>query len=158
MRVGHGYDTHRFIEGRPLILGGVEIPHDRGLEAHSDGDALIHAICDALLGAAAMGDIGTYFPDTDAKFKNIDSRVLLRDVIAHLEKRNFMVGNVDATVIAQAPKLLPHVPAMKDCLAKDMGIELDCLNLKATTSEKMGFIGRKEGIAVHAVCTIIEKI
>ncbi len=157
MRVGHGYDTHRFIEGRPLILGGVEIPHDRGLEAHSDGDALIHAICDALLGAAAMGDIGTYFPDTDAKFKNIDSRVLLRDVISHLQKRDFVVGNVDATVIAQAPKLLPHVPAMKECLAQDMGIELDCLNLKATTSEKMGFIGREEGIAVHAVCMIFKK-
>lgn len=154
MRVGHGYDAHRFVEGRPLILGGIEIPHDKGLEGHSDADALIHAICDALLGAAGLGDIGTYFPDTDKKFKNIDSRILLRDVIEHIKKRNYTVNNVDATVIAQAPKLLPHVPAMKSCLAKDLEIKEEQLNLKATTTEKMGFIGREEGIAVHAVCLI----
>lgn len=156
MRVGHGYDAHRFIEDRPLILGGVDIPHDKGLEAHSDGDALIHAICDAILGAAALGDIGTYFPDTDKKFKNIDSRILLRDVIEHIDQRNYRVHNVDATVIAQAPKLLPHVPAMKACLSTDMQIKEEQLNLKATTTEKMGFVGRQEGIAVHAVCLLEE--
>lgn len=156
MRVGHGYDAHRFITGRPLILGGVEIPHDKGLEAHSDGDALIHAICDALLGAAALGDIGTYFPDTDKKFKNIDSRVLLRDVVKHLEEKNYRINNVDATIIAQAPKLLPHIPAMKNCLAKDMNINEDQLNVKATTTERMGFVGREEGVAVHVVSLIFQ--
>ena len=154
MRVGHGYDVHRFIEGRPLILGGVEIPHDRGLEAHSDGDAVIHAICDALLGAAALGDIGTYYPDTDQKFSNIDSRILLRDVCRQLGELNFGIANVDATIVAQAPKMLPHINKMKSTLAEDMQIAPADINIKATTTERMGFIGTEEGLAVHAVCLI----
>lgn len=157
MKIGHGYDAHRFIEGRPLILGGVEVPYEKGLEAHSDGDAVIHAICDALLGAAALGDIGSHFPDTDTKFENIDSRILLRKVVSLLSEKYHDVGNVDVTILAQAPKLLPHIPAMREVLAKDMGISADRINIKATTTEKMGFIGRKEGIAVHSVCLLNEK-
>lgn len=151
MRIGHGYDAHRFIEGRPLILGGVQIPHEKGLEAHSDGDAVIHALCDALLGAAGLGDIGTYFPDTDAKFENIDSRILLRKVVALLAEKHYEIGNVDVTILAQAPKLSAHIPAMRKILAEDMQTNSDRINVKATTTEKMGFIGRQEGIAVHAV-------
>jgi 2-C-methyl-D-erythritol 2,4-cyclodiphosphate synthase len=117
MRIGHGYDAHRYIAGRPLILGGVEIPYDLGLEAHSDGDAVIHAICDALLGAAGLGDIGTYFPDTDDKYKNVDSRILLRDVIEQLVEKHYVVGNIDVTILAQAPKILPFIPKMKSILA-----------------------------------------
>ncbi|NKB37149.1 MAG: 2-C-methyl-D-erythritol 2,4-cyclodiphosphate synthase [Gammaproteobacteria bacterium] len=154
MRVGHGYDVHRFIEGRPLILGGVEIPHDRGLEAHSDGDAVIHAICDALLGAAALGDIGTYYPDTDDKFSDIDSRILLRDVCRKLAELNFSIANIDATIVAQAPKMLPHINKMKTTLSEDMQISTTDINIKATTTERMGFIGNEEGLAVHAVCLI----
>ena len=154
MRVGHGYDVHRFVEGRPLILGGVEIPHDRGLEAHSDGDALIHAICDALLGAAALGDIGTYYPDTDDKFANIDSRILLRDVCEQLQQRHWQIANIDATIVAQEPKMLPHINNMKSTLAADTGIDISAINVKATTTEKMGFIGTREGLAVHAVCLL----
>ena len=156
MRIGHGYDAHRYIAGRPLILGGVEIPYDLGLEAHSDGDAVIHAICDALLGAAGLGDIGTYFPDTDDKYKNVDSRILLRDVIEQLVEKHYVVGNIDVTILAQAPKMLPFIPKMKSILAEDVNIDVLRLNIKATTTEKMGFIGRLEGIAVYAVCLLEE--
>ncbi len=151
MRIGHGYDVHRFAENRPLIIGGVTIPHSHGLEAHSDGDVLIHAISDALLGAAGLWDIGHHFPDTDQAFKNIDSRVLLRRVMADLFERGWVVNNVDATVIAQAPKLAPFIAEMKSLLASDMAVSEDEVNIKATTTEKLGFTGRKEGIAAHAV-------
>lgn len=156
MRIGHGYDAHRFVTGRPLILGGVNVPHTHGLEAHSDGDVLIHALCDALLGAAALGDIGKHFPDSSAEFKNIDSRVLLRRVVAALQQKNFSIGNVDVTVVAQKPKLAPYIAAMRACLADDLGIALDRVNIKATTTEGMGFTGRLEGIGCHAVALITE--
>ncbi len=154
MRIGHGYDVHRFAVNRPLIIGGVTIPHSHGLEAHSDGDVLIHAICDALLGAAGLWDIGHHFPDTDQTFKNIDSRVLLRRVMADLFERGWVVNNIDATVIAQVPKLAPFIPDMKSLLATDMAIDEEELNIKATTTEKLGYIGRKEGIAAHAVALL----
>jgi 2-C-methyl-D-erythritol 2,4-cyclodiphosphate synthase len=151
MRIGHGFDVHRFAENRPLIIGGVTIPHTHGLEAHSDGDVLIHAMCDALLGAAGLWDIGHHFPDTDDAFKNIDSRVLLRKVIGDLAERGWIVNNIDATVVAQAPKLAPYIPQMKTLLADDMNADEDAVNIKATTTEKLGYTGRKEGIAAHAV-------
>jgi len=156
MRVGHGYDAHRYVEGRPLILGGVEIPYEKGLQAHSDGDAVIHAICDALLGAAGLGDMGTYFPDTDKQFENIDSRILLRDVVEQLREKSYAIENVDVTILAQAPKMLAHIPKMKANLAEDCHIDSSAINIKATTTEKMGFIGRLEGIAVYAVCLITD--
>ncbi len=156
MRIGHGYDAHRFIVGRALILGGVNVPHTHGLEAHSDGDVLIHALCDALLGAAALGDIGKHFPDSSAEFKNIDSRLLLRRVVAALQEKNFRIGNVDVTVVAQKPKLAPYVAAMRACLAEDLGTPLDRVNVKATTTEGMGFTGRLEGIGCHVVALIEE--
>ena len=151
MRIGHGYDAHKFAEGRPLILGGVTIPHDRGLAAHSDGDAVLHAICDALLGAAGLGDMGAYFPDTDRKFENINSRVLLKEVVNMLVENGMSVMNLDITVLAQSPKMSPHIQAMKDNIATDLNIDSAQVNIKATTTEGMGFIGRGEGIAVHAV-------
>jgi len=151
MRIGHGYDAHRFAEGRALILGGVEIPYEKGLAAHSDGDAVIHALCDALLGAAALGDIGSYFPDTDASFENIDSRILLRKVMQLIVDKGFIPANVDITILAQQPKMAPHITPMRYVISHDMGIDVDRINIKATTTEKMGFIGREEGIAVHAV-------
>lgn len=151
MRIGHGYDVHRFAENRPLVIGGVTIPHSHGLEAHSDGDVLIHAICDALLGAAGLWDIGHHFPDTDDAFKNIDSRVLLRRVMDDLSGLGWAVNNIDSTVIAQAPKLAPFIPQMKSLLAEDLAISEGELNIKATTTEKLGFAGRQEGIAAHAV-------
>lgn len=151
MRIGHGYDVHRFAENRPLVIGGVTIPHSYGLEAHSDGDVLIHAICDALLGAAGLWDIGHHFPDTDQAFRDIDSRILLRRVMADLSERSWAVNNIDATIIAQVPKLAPFIPEMKILLAADMWISDDDINIKATTTEKLGFAGRKEGIAAHAV-------
>lgn len=154
MRIGEGYDAHRFEAGRKLVLGGVTIPHDRGLAAHSDGDAVIHALCDALLGAAALGDIGAHFPDTDSKFRNIDSRLLLRRVAELLLQKGYRISNVDVTVLAQAPKLAPHIAAMRANLASDLAIPVDTVSIKATTTEKMGFIGREEGIAVHAVALI----
>ena len=156
MRIGHGYDAHRFITGRPLLLGGINVPHTHGLEAHSDGDVLIHALCDALLGAAALGDIGKHFPDSSAEFKNIDSRVLLRRVVAALVQKNFSIGNVDITVVAQKPKLAPYIEQMRACLAGDFGIAVDRVNIKATTTEGMGFTGRLEGIGCHAVALIKE--
>lgn len=155
MRIGHGYDAHRFEAGRPLILGGVHVPHDRGLAAHSDGDAVIHALCDALLGAAALGDIGAHFPDTDATFRNIDSRLLLRRVMEVLGEQGWRIGNVDVTVVAQAPKLAPFLPDMRRILAADMGIGVGNVSIKATTTERMGFIGREEGLAAHAVALLL---
>ena len=151
MRIGHGYDAHRFGPGRPLIIGGVGIPHDQGLLAHSDGDVLIHALCDALLGAAALGDIGRHFPDSSKDYENIDSRVLLRKVIALLTGQGYKVGNADITVIAQRPKLAPHIPAMRALLAADLLVSEGQVNIKATTTEGMGFTGRGEGVAAHAV-------
>ena len=154
MRIGHGYDTHRFVEGRPLVLGGVNVPHDKGLQAHSDGDVVIHALFDALLGAAALGDIGAHFPDTSADFKNIDSRVLLRRVQALLAQNSQEVINADITIIAEEPKMAPHIGAMRDNLAADLAVSRGAVNVKATTNENMGFIGNREGIAVHAVVLI----
>jgi len=151
MRIGHGYDAHTFTEGRPLILGGVTIPHNKGLAAHSDGDAVLHALCDALLGAAGLGDMGAYFPDTDKKFENIDSRLLLKDVVKLFVKENLTIINVDITILAQAPKMAPHISAMRENIATDLKIEIKNINIKATTTEGMGFIGREEGLAVHAV-------
>ena len=154
MRVGHGYDVHALAEGRDLILGGVKIAHHKGLSGHSDADVLIHAICDALLGAAALGDIGRYFPDTDEQFKNIDSRILLRHVREMVEDIGWTVGNVDATVIAQAPKISGYIPKMVEYLADDLRVDQNQINVKATTTEKLGFIGKEEGIAVEAVVLI----
>ena len=154
IRVGHGFDVHAFAENRKLIIGGVDIPHDRGLAGHSDADVLLHAICDALLGAAGLGDIGRHFPDTDAAFAGIDSRILLRRVVEQLQQRGWRVGNVDATIIAQAPKMAPHIARMTAHIADDLGIAIDRVNVKATTTEKLGFTGRGEGIAAEAVCLI----
>ncbi len=155
MRIGHGYDVHRFGENRKLVLGGVTIPHDKGMVGHSDGDVVIHALCDALLGAAALGDIGLHFPDTSDEFENIDSRILLRNVVAQLEKENLKLGNADITVIAQAPKLRPYIDDMRTLLSADLQIDISQINIKATTTEGMGFTGRKEGIATHAVVLLV---
>ncbi|WXL27212.1 2-C-methyl-D-erythritol 2,4-cyclodiphosphate synthase [Ectopseudomonas mendocina] len=157
MRIGHGYDVHRFTEGSFITLGGVQIPHKFGLLAHSDGDVLLHALSDALLGAAALGDIGKHFPDTDAAYKGADSRVLLRHVVSLLIDRGWQVGNVDATIIAQAPKMAPHIESMRQLIAEDLQVELDQVNVKATTTEKLGFTGREEGIAVHAVALLVKR-
>ena len=154
MRVGHGYDVHQLVAGRDLILGGVKIPHAKGLLGHSDADVLLHAICDACLGAAGLGDLGRHFPDTDSRYKGIDSRDLLRHVEALLDERGWQLENVDSTVIAQAPRLAPHIPAMVANIAADLGISAECVNVKATTTEKLGFAGREEGIAAHAVVLI----
>ena len=154
IRIGHGYDAHRFAPGTKLVLGGVAIEFERGLAAHSDGDVLIHALCDALLGAAGLGDIGRHFPDTSPEFAGVDSRVLLRRVVALLSERGFGVVNADVTTIAQAPRLAPHLGEMRTNLASDLGIEPGGVNVKATTTEGMGFTGRGEGIAAHAVALI----
>ena len=154
LRVGHGFDVHAFAAGRKLILGGVDIPHDLGLAGHSDADVLLHAICDALLGAAGLGDIGRHFPDTDAAFAGIDIRILLRRVAEQLKSRGWRVGNVDATLIAQAPKMAPHIARMTAHIADDLGVAFEHVNVKATTTEKLGFTGRGEGIAAEAVCLI----
>ncbi|GAC1030439.1 2-C-methyl-D-erythritol 2,4-cyclodiphosphate synthase [Pseudomonas sp. No.21] len=155
MRIGHGYDVHRFGEGDFITLGGVRIPHKFGLIAHSDGDVLLHALSDALLGAAALGDIGKHFPDTDPQFKGADSRALLRHVLVQVRNKGWKVGNVDATIVAQAPKMAPHIESMRASIAEDLGVELDQVNVKATTTEKLGFTGREEGIAVHAVALLL---
>ena len=157
MRIGHGYDVHRFGEGDHLMLGGVRIAFDKGFIAHSDGDVTIHALCDALLGAAALGDIGRHFPDTSAEFKDADSRDLLRTVMAQLSEKGFAVGNADITIIAQAPKMAPHIESMCERLAGDMGVDRSQVNVKATTTEGLGFTGQGEGIAVHAVVLLTEK-
>ncbi len=157
MRIGHGYDVHRFGEGNFITLGGVQIPHRFGLVAHSDGDVLLHALCDALLGAAALGDIGRHFPDTDPQFKGADSRVLLRHVLALLHTEGWRVGNVDATIVAQAPKMAPHIETMRARIAEDLQVERGQVNVKATTTEQLGFTGREEGIAVHAVALLLAR-
>ena len=157
MRVGMGYDVHRLTENRELILGGVKIPWEKGLLGHSDADVLIHAIMDALLGAAALGDIGQHFPDTDPKYKGISSVKLLEHVAALLEEKGYGVGNIDAVIIAQKPKMAPHIPQMKANIAEALHMESDLLNIKATTEEKLGFTGREEGIASQAVCLLYKK-
>lgn len=154
IRIGHGYDVHAFREGDHLMIGGVRVPHARAFEAHSDGDVLIHALCDALLGAAALGDIGRHFPDTDARYAGADSRALLRDVRQLLEEGGWLVGNVDCTVVAQVPKLAPHLESMREHVAADLAVETARVNIKATTTERLGFAGREEGIAAHAVALI----
>ncbi len=154
LRVGHGYDVHRLVEGRALILGGVTVPFDRGLLGHSDADVLTHAVMDALLGAAALGDIGKLFPDSDAAYAGADSIALLRRVTALLREHGWQVGNVDATVVAQAPKLAPYIPEMRRRLAEAMGLDVDCVSVKATTEERLGFTGSGEGMAAHAVALI----
>jgi 2-C-methyl-D-erythritol 2,4-cyclodiphosphate synthase len=156
IRVGMGYDVHRFKDGGDVILGGVKIDYEQGLEAHSDGDVVLHALCDALLGAAALGDIGKHFPDTDPEFKGADSRVLLRHVYRIIQDKGYVLVNADITIIAQAPKMAPYIVAMCVNIAADLNIDVDCINVKATTTEKLGFEGRKEGIAVQAV-VLIEK-
>ncbi len=156
MRIGQGFDAHALVAGRKLVIGGVEIPHEKGLAGHSDADVLIHAVCDALLGAAGLGDIGAHFPDTDARYQGIDSRKLLREVAQLLAGKNFRVVNVDATLIAQAPKMAPHIPAMRAHLAADLGVAVDSINIKAKTTEKLGFVGRGEGIAAEAVALLAE--
>ena len=155
MRIGHGYDVHRFCDGDFITLGGVRIPHTFGLLAHSDGDVLLHALSDALLGAAALGDIGKHFPDTDPQFKGADSRVLLRHVVGIVNAKGWKVGNVDATIVAQSPKMAPHIDTMRQLIAEDLQVELDQVNVKATTTEKLGFCGREEGIAVHSVALLL---
>ena len=157
VRIGHGLDVHQLVEGRKCIIGGVEIPHEKGLLGHSDADVLLHAICDALLGAAGLGDIGRHFPDTDAQYKGADSRALLRQVIALLKASGYAVGNIDATIIAQAPKMAPHIQQMSTNIAADCGVEVSRINVKATTTEKLGFTGRGEGIAAEAVCLINQR-
>ena len=156
LRVGHGYDVHALEEGLMLRIGGVDIPHTHGFVAHSDGDVLIHALCDALLGAAALGDIGLHFPDTAGEYAGIDSKILLRKVVALLADKGYRIGNTDMTICAERPKLNPHIPAMKEALSACMGIDIDDISIKATTTEKLGFTGREEGISAYAV-VLIEK-
>ena len=154
IRIGHGYDVHKLVEGRKLIVGGVEIPHEKGLLGHSDADVLLHAVSDALLGAAALGDIGCLFPDNDPKFEGADSLILLKEVVAVLKKSGYKVGNIDCTLIAQRPKMRPHIDAMRKNIADACEVSVDCISVKATTEEKLGFTGREEGISAHAVCLI----
>ena len=156
MRIGHGYDVHRLVEGRRCIIGGVDIPHEKGLLGHSDADVLLHAVMDAVLGAMAAGDIGKLFPDNDPTYKGADSLALTRRVAEVMAERGYRLGNVDATVIAQAPKLAPHIPAMREKIASAFGVEVDRVSVKATTEEKLGFTGSGEGIAAHAVCLLEE--
>lgn len=156
IRVGFGYDVHRLVEGRELWLGGIRLPHTLGLDGHSDADVLIHAICDALLGAANMRDIGYHFPDTADKYKNIDSKILLKETVRLISEKGFKVGNVDATICAERPKINPYIPQMQECLSALMNIETDDVSIKATTTEKLGFTGRQEGMSAYAV-VLIEK-
>lgn len=155
MRIGQGYDAHCFSDGDHVVIGGVKIPFQHGMAAHSDGDVAIHALCDALLGAAALGDIGQHFPDTSDEFEGIDSRILLCRVVSLLTERAYQVGNVDLTIVAQAPKMAAHISAMREHLAADLSIGIDAVNVKATTTEGMGFTGRSEGIAAHAVALLV---
>jgi len=153
-RVGNGYDVHQLAEGLPLVLGGVKIPHTKGCVAHSDGDVLIHAVCDALLGALALGDIGQHFPDTSDEFSGIDSKILLQRVAAMIRERGWEVVNIDGTLLAQKPKIAPYVPQMRQALADVLGLPVDTVSVKATTTERLGFVGREEGIAAEAVCLL----
>jgi len=157
MRIGHGFDVHKFGSDKPLILGGVTVPYETGLIAHSDGDVVLHAISDAILGAMALGDIGKHFPDTDAQFAGADSRVLLRHCYDLAQQKGYSIGNLDVTVIAQAPKMAPHIDAIRRCLAADLNTAIEDINVKATTTEKLGFTGRKEGIAVESVVLMVQK-
>lgn len=153
-RIGYGYDVHAMREGEPFILGGIEIPHHQGTFGHSDADVLIHSICDALLGAVCMGDIGQLFPDNDMQYKGIDSKILLKEVIRRLDEENYKIGNIDSTVCLQLPKLKPHIPKMREVLAEVMNIEVNQISIKATTTENLGFVGREEGVSVHAVVLV----
>jgi len=155
IRIGHGYDVHKFCENRKCIIGGVEIPYEKGLLGHSDADVLLHAVCDALLGAAALGDIGKHFPDNDDSFSNIDSRILLRKTVELLAKKGYKISNIDATIIAQKPKMAAFIDDMRKNIADDCNIKTDCVNVKATTEEGLGFTGALQGISAHAVCVII---
>jgi 2-C-methyl-D-erythritol 2,4-cyclodiphosphate synthase len=155
MRIGHGFDVHKFGEGEFVTLGGVQIPYEKGLLAHSDGDVALHALADALLGAAALGDIGKHFPDTDDAYAGADSRVLLRHVVGLIRDKGYRIANVDITIIAQAPKMAPHIQAMRENIAADLNVRLDDVNVKATTTEKLGFEGRKEGISTHAIALLL---
>lgn len=154
-RIGHGFDVHRFGSGDHLVIGGVTIPYEQGFVAHSDGDVALHALCDALLGAAALGDIGKHFPDTDAQYEGANSRDLLRHVMQQIQNKGYQVGNVDLTIVAQAPKMAPHIDTMRENIAQDLEVRLDAVNVKATTTEKLGYTGRKEGIAAHAVAMLV---
>lgn len=154
MRIGQGFDAHALVAGRKLVIGGVQISFERGLEGHSDADVLLHAVCDALIGAAALGDIGTHFPDTDPRYQGIDSRKLVREVARLLDERGWRIRNIDATIIAQAPKMAPHIPEMRENMAADLGIAVADVNVKAKSAERLGFIGRGEGIAAEAVALI----
>lgn len=156
-RIGFGFDTHRLVEGRPLVLGGITIPHPTGLLGHSDADALLHAICDALLGAANLRDIGFHFPDTDPRYKGIDSRKLLSGTVELLHEKGYLIGNVDCTIVAEAPKLNPHVPAMQEVIAPLLQVDIDCVSIKATRNEGMDAIGNQEGMKVYAVALIYKK-
>lgn len=156
MRIGHGYDVHRFQPGDFITLGGVQIAHHKSFVAHSDGDVLLHALTDALLGAAALGDIGQHFPDTDPAYQGADSRQLLRHVVEMLEQHGWQIGNIDSTILAQAPKMAPHITLMRENIAADLKIALDHVNVKATTTENLGFVGREEGIAAHAVAILVK--
>ncbi len=151
MRIGHGYDTHRLVEGRPLVLGGVTIPFSKGLDGHSDADVVIHAVCDALIGAMGLGDIGLHFPDNNTELKDIDSRILLKRIFDLMKKNKFIIGNLDVTILAQEPKMVDYIPMMKENFASDLSSKISVINIKATTTESMGFIGRGEGISAHAV-------
>lgn len=157
MRIGHGYDVHRLCEGRKMIIGGVEIEYEKGLLGHSDADVLLHAVSDSLLGAAAIGDIGKLFPDTDDKFKDADSLLLLKEVVRCIDEKGYYVVNVDATIIAQKPKMRPYIDTMRENIAFALGTDVDCVNVKATTEEKLGFTGSGEGISAHCVCLIDKK-
>ena len=156
-RIGHGYDVHRLTEGRPLIIGGVNIPHEAGLLGHSDADVLVHAIMDSMLGALALGDIGKHFPDTDERYKGADSIELLRQVSKIIDNHGYSVANIDSTILAQAPKMAPHIDQMRKNVADAIGIDVSCVSVKATTEEKLGFTGEKKGIAAHAVCLLTRK-
>jgi 2-C-methyl-D-erythritol 2,4-cyclodiphosphate synthase len=156
MRIGHGFDVHKFGGNGPIVLAGVEIDYPQGFVAHSDGDVAIHALCDAILGALCLADIGNHFPDTDGQYENISSRILLRHVVGLMADKGFQLGNADITIVAQAPKIAPHLLAMRTCLSEDLRSNLDQVNVKATTTEKLGYAGRKEGVAVHAV-VLLEK-
>lgn len=157
MRIGHGYDVHRLVEGRKLILGGVDIPHEKGLDGHSDADVLVHAIMDSVIGALALGDIGLHFPDNDMQFKNIDSLILAKKTAELLKENGYKIANIDATLILQAPKVRPYIEQMRENIAKVYSVDKTCINVKATTEEHLGFTGEKKGVAAHAVCLITKE-